>query len=122
MPTLPAGRLTRKQVVDLALRRAGNTQLAAAPNFDAQTWLNQILYDLAAEWSWPTLMTTTTVAITGPTFSLPADFLKAQDDAGLILTTINGGSQRISVDEVSRPGPLRADARVRGRWARGAGT
>ena len=102
MPTLPTGRLTRKQIVDVALRRAGNTQLASGPNFDAQTWLNQILYDLAVEWSWPTLMTTTTVAITGPTFSLPTDFLKAQDDAGLILTTINGGSQRVFLDEVDR--------------------
>ena len=51
MASLPTGRLTRKQIVDLSCRRAGNTQLAAGPNYDAQTWLNQILYDLAWEWS-----------------------------------------------------------------------
>jgi hypothetical protein len=100
--SLPTGRLTRKSIVDLACRRAGNTQLAAGPNFDAQTWLNQILYDLAVEWSWPTLMTSIPVAITGPTFPLPADFLKSQDDAGLVLTSVNAGGQRIFLDEVDR--------------------
>src|SRR2546426_2660291 len=102
MAQLPAGRLTRGTIVSLALRKAGNTQLAVGPTYDAQTWLNQILSDLATEWSWPILMTSTPVSITGPTFSLPADFLKAQDDAGIVLTSIDGGAQRIFLDEVDR--------------------
>lgn len=91
MPSaIPTGQMTRLQIRDLALNRAGNRALAT----DAISWLAEILFDLATLWDWPFLMVTTTVTITGPTFDLPSGadgaFYQTQDDAGLKPLTWDG--------------------------------
>jgi hypothetical protein len=88
MATLPTGQLTFGQIRDIALRRAGNPGIVA----DAGTYLTQILYELYTGWEWPFLNAQAVVSLLGPTFILPADFLKTQDDRGLTLLTVNGAS------------------------------
>lgn len=105
MATVPTGRLTRKQIVDLAARKAGNTQLAAnsaTAGADAQTWLNQILFDLYSQYNWPFLNTSTSLVLTSVSFSLPTDFLKAVDDYSFQVQTVNGASQQFFILEVDR--------------------
>src|SRR5882724_3894330 len=105
MPTVPVGRLTRKQIIDLATRKAGNTQLGANSSIagaDAQTWLNQILFDLYTQYNWPFLNSQVALNFTGASFSLPTDFLKAVDDFSLEVQTVNGASQQFFVAEVDR--------------------
>jgi hypothetical protein len=102
---VPTGRLTRKQIVDLACRKAGNTQLGvndATTGGDAQTWLNQILFDLSTQYNWPFLNTSVALQVTGASFALPADFLKSVDDYAFEITTVNGGAQQFFVLEVDR--------------------
>lgn len=105
MPTIPLGRLTRKQIVDLATRKAGNTQLGAntaTSGGDAQTWLNQLLYDLYSQYNWPFLNTSTMLQLNGPQFALPDDFLKAVDDYSLEVFTIDGQQTKFFILEADR--------------------
>src|SRR2546430_2116100 len=105
MPTIPVGRLTRAQIVLLATRKAGNTQLganSATEGADAQTILNQLLYDLATQYNWPLLNVSATLTLTSATFSLPSDFLKAANDYSLQIFTIDQQAQQFFILEVDR--------------------
>lgn len=103
MATLPPGRLTRQQIRDLGLRQAGNTALDG----EAKTWLAQILYDLYTEHDWPFLIVTTTVTITGATFTLPADFLKPAEDSGPASSGFADTSLKVaSVDGQAQVSPV----------------
>jgi hypothetical protein len=93
MVALPPGQLTFGQIRDLALRRVGNTALVV----DGGTLLSQILYETYVAWEWPFLNVTATVSISGPSFVLPPDFLKATDDRALEVVTFDGGSASGSV-------------------------
>lgn len=103
---VPTGRLTRGQIVSLATRKAGNTALgantASPPVTDAQTWLNQILFDLASQYNWPTLNASATLIITSAQFSLPSDFLKSVDDYSFKIASINNQAVQFFVQEVDR--------------------
>src|SRR5438477_6806028 len=105
MPVVPTGRLTRAQIVSLALRKAGNTALgvnSATAGADAQTWLNQILFDLYSQYNWPFLNTSAALVLTSAQFTLPSDFLKAVDDYSLEVQTANGVAQQFFIMEVDR--------------------
>src|SRR2546427_773764 len=105
MATVPTGRLSRAQIVLLATRKAGNTQLganSATEGADAQTILNQLLYDLATQYNWPLLNVSATLTLTSATFSLPSDFLKAANDYALQIFTIDGQAQQFFILEVDR--------------------
>lgn len=110
MAQIPTGLLTRAQIIDHALRRAGNTKPSVRT--DAITGLNQILYDLYTQFEWPFLNTTATVTL-GSTFTLPSDFLQSQDDTGLQITIINGQPVRFPMHEVDR-GQLEAQVPTTG--------
>lgn len=90
MPAIPTGQMTASQIRELALNRAGNRAL----DTDAISWLQEILFDLATLYDWPMLMRTATVAITGPTVTLPTlvegAFYQTQDDASLKPLTWDG--------------------------------
>jgi hypothetical protein len=112
MPTLPPGKLTFGQIRDLALRRIGNTGLAV----DAGVLLSQLLYERYMETDWPFLFTAAAVTINGPTFPLPVDFLKPQDDRAFLLQTFDGGltggvvileEDRETFDAFAAPGTAR---------------
>ena len=109
---VPIGRLPRggttpnvTGIVNIATRRAGNTQLGAntlTAGADAQTWLNTILFDLYSQYNWPFLNTTAALVLTGATFSLPSDFSKSADDYALEYVTINGQQTPGFILEVDR--------------------
>lgn len=86
MPQIPQGTLTRSEIITHALRRAGNTKLS----LDAITWLDQILFDLYTQYSWPFLQTISAVTITDRTFTLPENFIRTFDDHAFKMVTING--------------------------------
>ena len=86
MAQLPTSQVTQGQIVDRALKRAGNTKIKAL----ARARLFQILDDLALEYDWPQLIKNVAVTISTDTFSLPTDFLSTPDDDGLTLTSVNG--------------------------------
>lgn len=88
MATLPPGRLTFGQIRDLALRRAGNQGIVA----DAGSWLSQVLYELYVAYEFPFLFATTTITFSSPSFALPPDFLKPQDDRSFEIQTWNGSN------------------------------
>lgn len=90
MPQLPTGQLTRKGIVDRALRKAGNSALSAGPTYEAQIWLNNILFDLYTTYTWPFLRTSTPVDLSTGTITLPADFLQTYNDTALIVTAVGG--------------------------------
>jgi hypothetical protein len=101
MATLPPGRLTRQQIRDLALRQVGNPSL----DTEAKTWLAQLLHELYLTYDWPFLSVATTVAITGPSFTLPTDFLKPLDDAGETVTGRRSTALQVAtVDGLSQIG------------------
>src|SRR5947207_5018459 len=105
MATIPVGRLTRAQVVLLATRKAGNTQLganSATDGADAQTILNQLLYDLATQYNWPLLNVSATLTFTSATFSLPSDFLQAANDFSLQVFTLDSQPHTFFILEVDR--------------------
>lgn len=86
------GNLTRKQIVDRALRKAGNTALASSPDYDAQTWLGQILFDLYMGYRWPWLEAATTITLNDTTTALSVSFGKPIGDDSFTVQTINGVS------------------------------
>lgn len=102
MPQFPIGRLTRDQIVQRALRKSGNTTLGNAPTYEAQIWLNQLLFDLYTQYPLPYQCAETTLALSGLTFTLPSDFLQSVDDSSLAVTTLNGTPTYQLVREVSR--------------------
>jgi hypothetical protein len=86
MPTLPPGRYTRQRIRDLALNRAGNRALDA----EAKDWLAQHLFELYTLADWPFLYVSAGVTISGPTFTLPDDFITPQDDHALEIVSVDG--------------------------------
>jgi len=97
MPLVPTGRLTFQQIRDLAVRKAGNTQLGVpltnGPS-PATIWLTQILYDLYTQYEWPvTMKANPALALGGTSFTLPTDFYESQDDQSLIVTQSDGQLQ-----------------------------
>jgi hypothetical protein len=102
---IPAGQLTRGSIVSRATRKAGNTQLAAAPDYEAQIWLNQILYDLYTQFDWAFTRTTDPITFSGQLFSivgLTATFSRPANDIALMLTSIDGAPAGQLIREVDR--------------------
>jgi len=80
------GRRTRRQIIDQALKKAGNTKILV----EARVELARILERLYLEHEWPFLYTETTLALTAST-TLPTDFLKVESsDTGLRGTAVDG--------------------------------
>ena len=99
MPQLPTGQFDRGTIIDLALRRVGNTAIKS----DARQWLDQILFDLYTQFTWPFLLTSTTFSLTTRTFTLPSNFLRTPHDQAHQITAINGSTTRGTIFEVPRP-------------------
>lgn len=121
---IPAGQLTRKSIVDRALRRAGNTALGSAPDYEAQIWLNQILFDLYSQWDWPFTRTSASITLSGTTFALgtlttaASSFLRPANDIALTIMAIDGNPQGGLIREVDR----RTFDLLRGQTAGSTGT
>ena len=102
------GQLTRKSIVDRACRRAGNTALSQAPDYEAQIWLNQILSDLYVQFDWPFLILTQSVSLSGLSFFLGnldtavGSFTRPAHDLGLVVTAIDGAPSSGLIREVDR--------------------
>lgn len=97
MALVPTGRLTFQQIRDLAVRKAGNTQLGVpltnGPS-PATIYLTQILFDLYTQYEWPvTNKTIPALALGGTSFVLPLDFYESEDDQSLIVTSSDGQLQ-----------------------------
>lgn len=107
---IPTGQLTRKQIIDRALRKVGNTALGTAPDYEAQLWLNQILYDVYTQYDWPFCRSTVTgLSLTGSSFSVSGapfvsgeQFLHPAHDVALIVTAVDGTAQGALVREIDR--------------------
>jgi hypothetical protein len=93
--------MSRGQILADALARVGNTNSDLTQ--ECRIKLNRFLEELYLAWDWPFLYTsvTLTLASNGST-PLPPDFLKAQDDWGLIVINLNGVPCRYRVAEVDR--------------------
>lgn len=93
----PVGRLARGEIITQALNRAGNPKI----KIGARIALNRILEALYTEHEWPDLATTLDgVSLSGPSFPLPADFLRVVDDLGLQILTVSGAPYKIAVKEL----------------------
>lgn len=80
------GRRTRLQIIDQALKKAGNTKILV----EARVELNRIEESLYLQHEWPFLYKETTLTLTAST-ALPDDFLKVeQSDTGLRGTAVDG--------------------------------
>jgi len=92
-------RSSRGTIMEQALQRVGNTSKTM---FDqARIRLNRILHDLHQGWDWPFLWTTITLPLAADgTVTLPADFVKAEDDQSLVVLSANGQPMRRVVQEV----------------------
>lgn len=109
---IPVGQFTRKQIIDRALRKVGNTALGTSPDYEAQLWLNQILFDIYSQYDWPFCRgTVTDQLLTGNSFSVTtaayitaagAGFLRPAHDVAMVVTAINGLPQGALVREVDR--------------------
>jgi len=95
---VPTGQFNRGTIIDLALRRVGNTAIKV----DARSWLDQILFDLYTQFTWPFLLTLTTFSLTARTFTLPSDFLRAPHDHAHQITAVNGATTRGTIYEIPR--------------------
>lgn len=97
---IPSARMSRGAILDQALQRAGNTKIKAK----ARETLEYKLDELAIGYEWPFLYATTVLTLTGSSFTLPttngSEFLKAQDDRGLVVTAVDGELQSVVVMEV----------------------
>jgi hypothetical protein len=89
VPTIPPGRYTRQKIRDLALNRAGNRALDA----DAADFLAQHLFELYTLADWPFLYVSAPLTLSGPTVTLPSDFVTAQDDHAFQILAIDGSPQ-----------------------------
>lgn len=94
---LPVSVLTRGQILDQALRRAGNTKSTVRDL--AADAMNAILFDLYTQWDWPFLQKTTTISLVGSVFSLPTDFIWVKDASALFITQIDDQTVRQPVYE-----------------------
>ena len=94
----PTGRLTRGVILSQAQRLVGNTSTSLLAELRIQ--LNLVLQDVHAQWDWPFLFTSTSVTLSGTSFTLPTNFLKAQDTHGLMVTAVAGVVSNIRVQEV----------------------
>jgi hypothetical protein len=101
MSAVPGGQMSRGAIIRDALTRVGNTNSDLFQQ--CRIKLNRFLEELYLAWDWPFIYTSVsiTLASNGST-QLPPDFLKAQDDWGLIVTTVNGIPARYRVAEVDR--------------------
>lgn len=80
------GRLTRRQIIDQALKKVGNTTIVQ----EARVELARLLEALYRDHEWPFLYTETTLTLSS-SVSLPEDFLKVESpDTGLRVTAIDG--------------------------------
>ena len=97
MPAVFTGRWTRGTILDQALERVGNVKIKHL----GRDRLNRILEELYTQWEWPFLYKVTQLGIpsgnTGgqltlyPSFSLPSDFLKTEEETtGLRIATVDG--------------------------------
>lgn len=106
MATVPTGQLSISQIIGLATRKAANPQLAVqslstVPS-DAHMYLVMYLYQLYTTFDWPFLYTSATLNLVGSQFTLPTDFLQAQDDTSFLVTTVNGQPTQQFVQEYAR--------------------
>lgn len=95
---VPTGRLSRGTIIDQAQRLVGNTSTSLKS--ELRVYLNLLLQDLHAQWDWPHLFTSTSTTLSGTSFSLPTNYLKAQDQHGLMITAVGGVVSNIRVQEV----------------------
>ena len=87
------GRRTRRQIIDQALKKAGNTKILV----EARVELARILEQLYHQYEWPFLYAETSLTLTAST-ALPADFLKVESpDTGLRGTAIDGAVEDFSI-------------------------
>lgn len=92
-------RSTRGDIIDHALSRVGNTTSTLTAK--ARFRLNRILQELYQGWDWPFLWTTVPITITtNGIVTLPANFLKAEDDQSLMVQTIGGMATQHVVTEI----------------------
>jgi len=81
------GRRTRRQIIDQALKKVGNTKIVA----EARVELARILENLYVQHEWPFLYAETSLTLTAST-TLPTNFLKPDSapDVALRITAIDG--------------------------------
>jgi hypothetical protein len=81
------GRRTRRQIIDQALKKAGNTKIVG----EARVELARVLETLYHNHAWPFLMAEASLSLVAST-TLPSDFLEPapQPDTCLQVTTIDG--------------------------------
>lgn len=87
--------LTRDQIVDTALKQAGNTSITDLAN----TWLNNILDRLYEDYHWPfqEKTTTGTLAQGATTVSLPSDYADVWNEYGLKIEDSDGKFQPLLI-------------------------
>lgn len=91
------GRRTRRQIIDQALVKAGNTKILV----EARIELARILEALYLEHEWPFLYAETTLTLVAST-ALPTDFLKVEaSDTGLRGTAVDGEVEDFPVQIVT---------------------
>lgn len=91
---------TANQIIDIALKRIGNTTIAA----DARIELNSILDRLYVDFRWPFLktITTGTIAEGGQDVALPSNFVDLWDRQSLHLIDPDSDNARIPLTTVSQ--------------------
>lgn len=88
-----AGRRTRRQIIDQALKKAGNTKILA----EARVELARILERLYLEHEWPFLYTDAVLTLAAFT-TLPTNFLKVESsDTGLRGQSVDGVTDDFSI-------------------------
>jgi len=92
-------RMTRIDIINQALQRAGNNTNSL--RVQARIKLNRILQDLYLQWDWPFLWLSAALTIApGGAVPLPADFLKPEDDQALVVEFVGGTRYMIPLQEV----------------------
>jgi len=92
-------RLTRGEIIDSALQRAGNN--TASMIAAARTRLNRILQDLNMQLDWPFYFTAAQVQVLpNGTVMLPDDFMKPEDTVSLVVQQTAGQNYNAVVNEV----------------------
>jgi hypothetical protein len=91
--------MTRREIIDQALQRAGNNTDSLRKQ--ARIKLNRILQDLYLQWDWPFLWRTAALVVPpNGAFLLPDDFLKAEDDQALVVESIGDTRYLTPLQEV----------------------
>ena len=92
-------RLTRGEIIDSALQRAGNN--TASMIAAARVRLNRILQDLNMQLDWPFYFTAATVTVQpNGLIVLPPDFMKPEDTESLVVNSTGGQDFNAVVHEV----------------------